>query len=100
MSFLFWTFTFFFSIYLIFRIFGRYIIKFVLHQIIRKVAKDTQEQAQAFHQNYGRSPYEDPVYISDELEISQPKHQENDKVEVDEIVEDIDFEDVTSSKVS
>ncbi len=97
---LFWIFTFFFTVYVAFRLFGRQIVRFLLKQILKKVAKDTQNKAEAFHRNYGRNPYEEHVYVNDGIEISKPKHNPNNNVDIDEIVEDIEFEDVPSSKAS
>ena len=97
MNFFIGIFFFFFTLYIVFRIFGRQIIQFVLKQILRRVVKDAENQTRQYRQNYESTPFEESIFVSDELKVNSPKHKQKKAITADEIAEDIDFEDVSDS---
>lgn len=94
MGFLFWLFVFFFGSWLIFRIFGRVIVQFLLREVLKKVSKGVENQHMDYERFYEGGAFRQNVYVDDEVKVSAPKQQEKPKVKADEIAEDIDFEDI------
>lgn len=58
------------------------------------VADDAQRQHEAFNQNYTRDPYNEYYQVNDEVKVSAPKNRTKAKPKLDDVVEDIDYEEV------
>lgn len=82
-----------FTIYVIFRFFGRTILRFLVSRLMKRMVQDAEQKAKAYQQNYNNDPYHENLYTEDEVKISIPKQKSGQEVQVDEIVEDIEFED-------
>jgi len=89
-----WFLIIFLSIGLIFRYFGKYIIRFLLIEVMKRVARNVENQSRAYRSNYDQDPYHENIHINDDVKVKAPKHDEKRKVHPDEIAEDIDFEEV------
>ena len=93
-SFFFWTFFVFLTLYIVFRVFGRQIIQFLLRQVFKQVAKDAENQARQYQRNYGGDPFKESIFVNDNVKVTAPKSKQKKSVSADEIAEDIEFEDV------
>ncbi len=95
MNFLFGLFIFFASIWLIFRLFGKQILTFVLQKVVNKAMKSMEEQSQQYERNYSQDPYHDRHTVDSEMEIKIPKTRpESPGPSLEEVAEDVDFEEV------
>ena len=80
------------GLYLVFRVFGRTIMGFLIQKLMKRVAKDMQDGSRAYQRNYSGNPYEEKVSIDQEVDLSIPKNKPSAQISKEEIVEDIDFE--------
>jgi hypothetical protein len=92
-----------FGIYLVFyvgwKLFGKAISRALIRAFVRRAQKsmdDQSRQYQRYAQDY--SPFEDNVYIEDDVKVSirrGSKHDKNEKPDMASLpVEEVDFEDV------
>ena len=83
--------------YLGLRVFGRRILLFAAKRLTRRLMKQAEHEAQAFTRNYEEDNRAN-VYVDQEIKVSAPKNQTQRPVHEEEIVEDIEFEDVSSEE--
>lgn len=101
MSFLFGVFIFFVSVWLFFRLFGKHILRFALQKIANKMLKNMEDQTRQYQRNYSRDPYHDEQHVNDEMEIKIPKNRpEPAGPSLEEVAEDVDFEEVDEVRSS
>jgi hypothetical protein len=68
----------YFAFFLFFRVFGKAISRFALSYLQRKAQASMDAQSRAFQQKAeGHSPYEDSVFVKDDVKVSIPKSQQN-----------------------
>lgn len=94
MGFLFWLFVFFMGSWLIFRIFGRVIVQFLLREVLKKFTQGAENQFMDYERFYEGGAFRQNVYVDEEVKVSAPKQKEKPRVKADEIAEDIEFEDI------
>ena len=94
MSFLLWTIGIILAINVTFRLFGRRILAFGMQRLVRKLMKNAEQQAQAYQQNYDQNPFRQNVYMDDEIKVTAPKHEEKRDIQVDDIAEEIEYEEI------
>jgi hypothetical protein len=94
MTFLFWTFVFFLSLYLGFRFFGRQISRFLLRKLTNKLVNDMNQASQAYERNYDQGDMQTNVYVDNEIKVSAPRGKSKPTITADEIAEDVEFEEV------
>ncbi len=89
-----WILLFFITIWIVFRFYGKHIVRFILKAVLKRVAKDVENQARAYQQNYDQDPYHENIHINEDVKVKSPKQTEKKKVHPDEIAEDIEFEEI------
>lgn len=94
MSFLLWTIGIILAINVTFRLFGRKILAFGMQRLMRRLMKNAEQQAQAYQQNYDQNPFRQNVYMDDEIKVTAPKHEEKRDIQVDDIAEEIEYEEI------
>ena len=94
MSFLLWTLGIFLALNVVFRLFGRQILAFGLQRVMRKLMKNAEQQAQSYQQNYSDGTMRDNVYVNNDIKVSAPKYEDKKDVRVDEIAEEIEYEEI------
>lgn len=94
MSFLLWTLGIFLALNVIFRLFGRQILAFGLQRVMRKLMKNAEQQAQSYQRNYNEGNMRENVYVNNEIKVSAPKYEDKKDVRVDEIAEEIEYEEI------
>ena len=97
MGFFGWFFLIIFSIYVVFRLFGRQISQFLMRKMMSRVAKEFENQARQYQKNYGGDPYYDRIHVDDEIEVNIPKHNPTEETKIpglESIAEDIEFEEI------
>jgi len=100
MSFLAGVLIFFGSIWLIFRLFGKQIMRFALRKAVDKIQKDMENQTRQYQQNYGQDPYHNNHRVNDEVEIKIPKQQAGSTgPSLEDIAEDVEFEEIADEKI-
>ncbi|MEM6766230.1 MAG: hypothetical protein AAF824_22050 [Bacteroidota bacterium] len=67
-------------------------MSFLIHKLMKRVAKDMENTSRTYQQNYSRNPYEEKVSINQEVDLNIPKNKPSARISKEEIVEDIDFE--------
>ena len=82
------------SISIIFRLFGRYIIQFVMRSVMKRMVKEAENQRMQYEKNYEQSPFTDNLYMDKELKVTQSKGEQKKSISADEIAEDIEFEEL------
>lgn len=97
MSFLLGVFIFFASTWLVFRLFGKQIMKFALQKVVNRALKDMENQTTQYQRNYSQDPYHDRHTVNEEMEIKIPKNQpEPSGPSLEDVAEDVEFEEVPS----
>jgi hypothetical protein len=95
---IFWIAVFYLAIYLFFKLFGPLISKRVLRFFVKKAQQDLDRQTRAYERHAeGYSPFEDNVFIDDDIKVSIPKQKEKKEAKptIDEkFIEEVDYEDV------
>ena len=94
MSFLLWTLGIFFAIHLTIRLFGKRILTFGMQRIMKKLMKDAEKQAQAYQRNYDQGNFRQNVYVDNEVKVSAPKYDDKKDIRVEEIAEEIEYEEI------
>ncbi|RMG28695.1 MAG: hypothetical protein D6730_05105 [Bacteroidetes bacterium] len=94
LNFFLWTFFIFFTVYVVFKIFQRQIITFFFVMLRRWLNREMEEQVRQYRRNYSGNPFEESIFIDDELKVQAPKNKQKKSVSADDIAEDIDFEEV------
>ena len=94
MNFLLWTFGIFFGIYLTFRLFGRQILRFGLNKLMKKIVQDAEKQAMHYERVYDDGNFRKNVYVDNEIKVSAPKENGKREVSVEEIAEEVEFEEI------
>ena len=79
---------------LVFRLFGRQILRFGLNKLVRRLMKDAEAQAQQFSKNYDEGNFRTNVYVDQEVKVSVPRDAGKRNVSVEEIAEEIEFEEM------
>ena len=95
---IFWIAVFYLAVYLFFKFFGPLISKRLLRYFVKKAQQDLDRQTRAYEQHAeGYSPFEDNVFIDDDVKVSIPKSKEKkaEKATIDEhFIEEVDYEDI------
>ncbi len=94
MSFLLWTLGIILALNVTFRLFGRRILTFGLQRVMRKMVKNAEQQAQSYQKNYTDGTMRDNVYVNNDIKVSAPKYEDKKDVRVDEIAEEIEYEEI------
>ncbi|MEL6675088.1 MAG: hypothetical protein AAFR61_22965 [Bacteroidota bacterium] len=94
MTFLYWVFGIFFTIYVVFRLFGRQILRLSMQRLVKKLAQNMEKQAMQYERNYSNSHYQENVYVDQDIKVSAPKEEQKTHVSSDDIAEDIEFEEI------
>ncbi|MCI4667642.1 MAG: hypothetical protein MRZ79_05725 [Bacteroidia bacterium] len=82
------------AINITFRLFGNQILNFGLKQMVKRLAKHSEEQSQAYAKFYADESNRENVFVDRDVKVSAPKSQENKKISEDDIAEDIEFEEL------
>lgn len=82
------------SISIIFRLFGRYIIQFVMRSVMKRMVKEAENQRMQYEKNYEQSPFKENLYMDKEMKVTQSKGEQKKSISADEIAEDIEFEEL------
>ena len=93
-EFLIWTIGIFLGISLTFRFFGKQIMQFALKAVIKRLAKNVEEQSQQYQRNYAEDAFHEHVYVDHDIKVSAPKYDSRKAVTADDIAEDVDFEEI------
>ncbi|MEL6252888.1 MAG: hypothetical protein AAFR87_12820 [Bacteroidota bacterium] len=94
MSFLLWTLGIILAINLTIRLFGKRILTFGMKRVMKKLMKDAEKQAQAYQKNYGKGDFRQNVYVDNEVKVSAPKYDDKKDIRVEEIAEEIEYEEI------
>ena len=94
MSFLLWTLGIILAINLTIRLFGKRILTFGMKRVMRKLMKDAEKQAQAYQRNYDEGNFRQNVYVDNEVKVSAPKYDDKKDIRVEEIAEEIEYEEI------
>ncbi|MEM8892060.1 MAG: hypothetical protein AAGD28_29045 [Bacteroidota bacterium] len=94
MSFLLWTLGIILAINLTIRLFGKRILTFGMQRIMKRLMKDAEKQAQAYQRNYGEGDFRQNVYVDHEVKVSAPKYDDKKDIRVEEIAEEIEYEEI------
>jgi|GEM_PF-3456036 len=92
MNILFWFLFTLFTIYWIFRLFGPYILRFAMKQLMKRAVQNMAKEQQKYEQHYNREAYEDNVYMDNEVKVSAPRYTNKQKYSWNDVAEDISFE--------
>ncbi|MEM6630422.1 MAG: hypothetical protein AAF694_12160 [Bacteroidota bacterium] len=69
-------------------------MKFLLTSILKQVAKSAEKQSRAYQQSYESQAFRENVHVDDQMKVSKPKHEQRKKVDPDDFVEDVEFEEM------
>lgn len=59
------------SIYVLWKLFGKAIMRALMNKLIKRAQKDMEKQSQVYEQYVqGHSPYEESVYVEDDVKVS------------------------------
>jgi len=94
MSFLLWTLGIILAINLTIRLFGKRILTFGMQRIMKRLMKDAEKQAQAYQRNYDQGNFRQNVYVDNEVKVSAPKYDDKKDIRVEEIAEEIEYEEI------
>jgi hypothetical protein len=83
-----------FTIWVIFRLFGKQIMAFLMLLLAKKVAKHAAQQNAEFQRNYGQSPYGETTYSYGNTQVVEPPAAAPRKSpkSLADIAEDVPFE--------
>ena len=85
--------------YVIWKLFGKSITRFMFKKVVDQAQKSMNEQSRQYHQYAeGHSPFEDRIYVEDDVKVTirrGDKHDKNEKPDLHSLpVEEVDFEDI------
>lgn len=98
LKFIFWVFVVTMAIGLIFRLFGKQIMTWLVKRLVKKAQKDMEEQSRRYEQYAEASPMEENVYYKDDIKVTVrrgqvEKNEKKKEVDIAEI-EEVDWEDL------
>jgi hypothetical protein len=85
--------------YLLWKLFGKAISRYLMKSLINRAQKSMNDQSRQYQRHaHEYSPFEDSVYIEDDVKVTirrGDKHDKNEKPSISSLpVEEVDFEDV------
>ncbi len=95
MTFLIWFFGIWLGIWVVLRLFGRKILAFGMTKLVNRLQKEAQAQRQAYEGNYQAGPMREHVYADEEVKVTSPRNASREQVKLDDIAQDVDFEEVS-----
>lgn len=94
MTFLLWFIGIIVTVNITWRLFGNRIVNFGLKQMIKNLAKHSEEQSEAYSRFYSEESDRENVYVKKDIKVSVAKNQSDKKISEDDIAEDIEFEEL------
>lgn len=79
---------------MVFSIWGRHISNFLMRRLVKMVEDDARRKHESYERHYSQSPFHDQIRVDDEVQVTAPKGRHKAKPKIDEVVEDIDFEEI------
>jgi hypothetical protein len=85
--------------YVVWKVFGKAIQRFLVKQLVKGAQRSMDQQSRVYQQYANdHSPFEENVYIEDDVKVSirrGNKHDKNEKPDISTMpIEEVDFEDV------
>lgn len=94
MNFLLWFFGIWLGITLVIRLFGRHILRFGVSKLMRRLQAEAEARQRAYEQHFEAGDMQEQVYAEEEVKVTSPKYRSKPEVQIEEIAEDVEFEEL------
>lgn len=96
-TFLLWVIGIILALNIVFRLFGRQLLALGMRQIAKRLMKNAEAQTQAYRKHYESDQRRQNIYVDRDVTVSAPRTSDADAVSEDDIVEDVDFEELSDA---